>query len=513
MDSTEPDSPEPDSPEPAGTSRAGRRTIGVRARVLATVLILTALGMAGAGVSTVLMQRNALDDRVDSSLKTEVDEFRAVAAAGTDPTTGKRFTSVAQLLRVALQKQAPDRDETFLTLLNGRPQWVPRGERFLKLEEESALVTRMAALPVDAPVRLAEIDTSAGPVRYAAVQVTVPGQSAVGTYLVAHSLSRDDREITDIAQRFALVSVISLAIIAGVGWLVAGRLLHPLRLLSATADRISHADLTERIHVTGTDDVSELALTFNRMLDRLQHAFETQQEFLDDAGHELRTPITIIRGHLELMAAGDEVDVAETRDLVLDELDRMARLVQDLIVLAKSRRPDFVRFEPVDLGLLTDEVLDKARGLGDRRWRVDARADGVVSADPQRLTQALLQLADNAVKHTEVGQEIAVGSEHVGEHAVRLWVRDDGPGVAAADAARIFERFGRVSDGRRVEGSGLGLSIVTAIARAHGGRAELSASTGSGATFALVLPQRQPPELGPLRAARDSEPIERMETT
>jgi len=501
----------------AGTPRARRRTISVRAQTLATVLILAALGMLGAGVSTVLMQRNALNDRVDSSLKTEVDEFRAVAAAGTDPATGKRFTSVGQLLRVALQKQAPDRDETFLTLLNGRPQWVPRGERFLKLEQERALVNRITALPVDAPVRLAEIDTSAGPIRYAAVQVTVPGQAGVGTYLVAHSLARDDREIADIAKRFALVSVISLAVIAGVGWLVAGRLLHPLRLLSATADRISHADLTERINVTGTDDISELALTFNRMLDRLQHAFEAQQEFLDDAGHELRTPITIIRGHLELMAAGDERDVADTRDLVLDELDRMARLVQDLIVLAKSRRPDFVRFEPVELGLLTDEVLDKARGLGERRWRVDARADGVVSADPQRLTQALLQLADNAVKHTEVGQEIAVGSELVdyGGPAVRLWVRDEGHGVAPADAERIFERFGRATDGRRVEGSGLGLSIVTAIAQAHGGRAELSAVTGPGATFALVLPQHPRPEPGP-RTARpnpESEPIERMETT
>jgi signal transduction histidine kinase len=505
-----------ESTEPvAGTSRARRRTISVRAQVLATVLILTALGMIGAGVSTVLMQRNALNDRVDSSLKTEVDEFRAVAAAGIDPTTGKPFTSVAQLLRVALQKQAPDRDETFLTLLNGRPQWVPRGERFLKLEQERALVARMATLPVDAPVRLAEMDTSAGPIRYAAVQVTVPGQASVGTYLVAHSLARDDREIADIAQRFALVSVISLAVIAGVGWLVAGRLLHPLRLLSATADRISHADLTERINVTGTDDLSELALTFNRMLDRLQHAFETQQEFLDDAGHELRTPITIIRGHLELMAAGDETDVAETRDLVLDELDRMARLVQDLIVLAQSRRPDFVRFEPVELGPLTDEVLDKARGLGKRRWRVDARVDGVMSADPQRLTQALLQLADNAVKHTEVGQEIAVGSELVdrGGPAVRLWVRDEGSGVAPADAERIFERFGRASDGRRVEGSGLGLSIVTAIAQAHGGRAELSATTGPGATFALVLPQRPRTEPG-LRTARpESEPAEQMETT
>jgi two-component system, OmpR family, sensor kinase len=491
MDSSEP------AADPQRTRR--RRTIGVRARVLATVLILTALGMFGAGLSTLLMQRSALDDRVDASLETEVDEFYDVARLGIDPSTGKRFTSVAQLLRVALQKQAPDRDETFLTLLDGRPQLYPRGERFVQLEKEPALLSRMAALPANADARLAEIDTRAGRIRYAAVQITVPGQPAVGTYVVAHSLARNDRETADIAQRYALVSLISLAVIAGVGWLVAGRLLHPLRLLSATADRISHTDLTERIHVTGTDDVSELAITFNQMLDRLQHAFQAQQEFLDDAGHELRTPITIIRGHLELMVTGDPVDVAETRALVLDELDRMARLVQDLIVLAKSRRPDFVRFEPVDLGVLTDEVWDKARGLGDRNWRVDARAEQVVSADPQRLTQALLQLADNAVKHTRPGQVVAVGSEIIGTGTetagtgdIRLWVRDEGPGVAPADAERIFERFGRAGDGRRVEGSGLGLSIVTAIATAHGGRVELGRTEEPGAVFSLILPIQPP---------------------
>jgi two-component system, OmpR family, sensor kinase len=508
------------SPEPGTRSpRARRRTIGVRARVLATVLILTALGMAGAGVSTVVMQRSALDDRVDSALETEVVEFRAVAEAGTDPTTGQRFTSVPELLRVALQKQAPDRDETFLTLVDGRPHLFPRGERFVALEQERALVARVAALPADAPVRLAEIDTSAGRIRYAVVQVSVPGQPTVGSYLVAHSLARNDREIADITQRFTLVSLISLLVIAGVGWLVAGRLLHPLRLLSATADRISHTDLTERIHVTGKDDVSELAVTFNQMLDRLQHAFQAQQEFLDDAGHELRTPITIIRGHLELMATGDPKDVTETRDLVLDELDRMARLVQDLIVLAKSRRPDFVRLEPVDLGLLTDDVLDKARGLGDRSWRMDARADRIVLADPQRLTQALLQLADNAVKHTVAGQVVAVGSSvgstlrdgGVGE--ARLWVRDEGPGVPAADAERIFERFGRAGDGRRREGSGLGLSIVTAIAQAHGGRVELEPA-GPGATFTLVLPTRAQPEPEPGSSrAPETDLYERTETT
>jgi hypothetical protein len=139
--------------------------------------------------------------------------------------------------------------------------------------------------------------------------------------------------------------------------------------------------------VTGADDVTELTMTVNTMLDRLQWAFDTQQQFLDDAGHELRTPLTIVRGHLEVLDVGDPLEVSATRDIVLDELDRMARLVDDLVLLAQARRPDFVRFEPVDLDRLIREALDKAQALADRRWVLDAALPVVVAADAQRLTR------------------------------------------------------------------------------------------------------------------------------
>ncbi|MFI7586066.1 sensor histidine kinase [Spongisporangium articulatum] len=467
-------------------------------RVLAAVLAVSGLGMVGVGVSTVLLQQRFLDERVDASLRTEVSEFQEIALNGTDPTTGQRFSTVEQLLEVALRKQAADRDETFLTLLDGRPYRVNGGERFVALETESALVATLAALPPNARTTLREADTRAGRVRYAAVQVTMPGQDTVGTYVIAHSLARADAEVSATAQRFTVVASISLLVIGVVGWLVAGRLLRPLTSLRRTAARISHTDLSQRIAVTGADDVSELTRTVNGMLDRLEHAFTAQQEFLDDAGHELRTPVTIVRGHLELLDPADPTEVAETRALVLDELDRIDRLVGDLIVLAKARRPDFLRLAPVALGPLTDDVRDKAVALApDRRWSVDARADVELTADAQRLTQALLQLAHNAVKHTAAGQTIALGSAVTGEpgaRIARLWVRDTGAGVAPEDRERIFERFGRAASGRRVEGSGLGLAIVTAIAAAHDGRVELTDTDGGGATFALVLPVEMPLE-------------------
>ena len=167
----------------------------------------------------------------------------------------------------------------------------------------------------------------------------------------------------------------------------------------------------------------------------------------------------------------------------------MHRLVDDLVTLAKAERPDFVRTTPVDVGRLTDDVLDKARTLGPRRWTVDARAEAWVQLDPQRITQALLQLAANAVKFSAEGTTIAFGSS-VANGRVRLWVRDEGHGVSPKDAKRIFERFARGTAERGVEGSGLGLPIVAAIAEAHSGTVVLDSRPGRGATFTLDLPER-----------------------
>jgi len=228
------------------------------------------------------------------------------------------------------------------------------------------------------------------------------------------------------------------------------------------------------------------------MLERLEAGFAAQRDFLDDAGHELRTPLTVLRGHLELLRHGDPEDVAETQALLLDEVDRMSRLVDDLILLAKSRRPDFVRVHPVELGSFTRGLLAKARGLGERVWRVDESAETTVQVDEQRITQAVLQLADNAVKHTSTGDLVAIGSSFDG-HEVRLWVRDTGDGVPPEDRARIFERFGRSSVRSEDDGFGLGLSIVGAIVAAHGGQVLVGDERPRGSRFVITIPTGRTP--------------------
>ena len=254
-------------------------------------------------------------------------------------------------------------------------------------------------------------------------------------------------------------------------------------------------DLSRRIPVTGSDEIGQLAATFNEMLERLQHAFETQRRFLDDAAHELRTPLTIVGGHLELLDEDPE-ERERTLALVMDELDRMGRLVNDLLLLAKASRPDFLQPETVDLEDLTRELFTKASALAERDWRLAAIGTGRIVADRQRLTQALMNLSQNAVTHTHDGDAVELGSD-LRNGKVRLWVRDTGPGVAERDQARIFERFVRLDRSPSGEGTGLGLAITQAVAEAHGGRVELDSRSGDGARFTVTIPTEPPQEVGP----------------
>ncbi|WP_298331744.1 HAMP domain-containing sensor histidine kinase [Haloactinopolyspora sp.] len=443
--------------------------------------------MLVAGVAAFLVQRERVDASIDDNLAQEVEEFREFARSGIDPETGAEFTSVSRFLEVILRRNVPDANEGLVALVDGRPAWVPGTEVDVQLEDDPEFLREVAQVPDSARVQPRTAETSLGALRYVVVPVSVPGDPSSGRYVIAYSHDLAHADVVDAFQTFAAVAAISVVAVGIVGYAVVGRLLGPLRLLRETAQRISDTDLSGRIAVSGNDDVSELARTVNAMLDRLEVAFAAQRDALDDAGHELRTPITIIRGHLELVDVDDPADVTETRDLALDELDRMHRMVDELVILAKAKRPDFVRPRPVEVGSLLDDVVDKAEALAPRAWTVDARAEASLLLDPQRITQALLQLVMNAVTFTDQGDIIAVGAQ-VDDDVVRLWVRDSGPGVAPEDAERIFDRFARGDGGRGGEGSGLGLAIVRAIAEAHRGRVVLDGRPGEGAKFTLELP-------------------------
>ncbi|HEU4492357.1 MAG TPA: HAMP domain-containing sensor histidine kinase [Jiangellales bacterium] len=464
--------------------RGARRVRSARVRILGWQLVLVGLALVGSVLVSRAVLVERVDDRIDRSLVQEASEFTQLATTGRDPATGQPFDDVRRLLRVAIERNVPDRNETMLAVVGGTayarsPQPVP-----LRLDLDPELVARFAAAAE--PV-LGTVRTEEGAVRYAAVPVEVAGQGERGVLVIAMFRDLERAEVDDVTRISILAGLATLAVAAALAWVVAGRVLAPVRLVRAAARDITESDLSRRIPVTGNDDVAELARTFNHMLDRLEVAFATQQDFVNDAGHELRTPITIIRGHLEILE-DDPVARRQTLDLVMDELDRMGRMVEDLLTLAKADRPDFLRLGLVDLEPFTDELFDKARALAPRDWRLEHLDAGDVVVDRQRVTQAVVQLVQNATQHTEEGDPIWLGSRIVDGH-VSFWVRDSGPGVPPAEREQVFDRFHRgVGSREQATGAGLGLAIVRAIAEAHGGRVRLVDPAAGGAEFRLELP-------------------------
>ncbi len=384
----------------------------------------------------------AVNDQIDQ----EIAEFRELRI-GIDPLTGEPFDDVGSLLDVFLTRNVPDDDEMLVGYAPGAPPARTRNRYGQEVLDEPAYQQAVADLSesggttVIASQRFGEVWVTVVPVR---------NSGTSGSLVIVNFLADEHTELNRTLRTYALVALMSLGLITTIAAFQSGRLLAPLRTLEETARDITATDLSRRIPEQGNDDITALTRTINLMLERLDAGFTDQRRFLDDAGHELKTPLTVMRGHLELLDPADAAEVAETRELLLDEADRMSRLVGDLIVLAKTRRPDFLSVEPVALEPFTHTLLAKARGLGDRDWQLDASARGTFTVDEQRITQAVLQLADNAVKHTDPGDTVAIGSS-IADGTTTIWVRDTGRGVAIAQREAIFERFGRgnVRAGRR----------------------------------------------------------------
>jgi signal transduction histidine kinase len=297
-----------------------------------------------------------------------------------------------------------------------------------------------------------------------------------------------------VIQSFLLAGAfIALAVLFG-SYLVGTRVTAPLRRMARVAARVDAGDLEPRMDATGRDEVAVLAGTFNHMLERLDEAFRAQRAFVADASHELRTPLTVIQGQLEVLAhrqAPDRAEVRRVERLVHGEIQRMRRLVDDLLLLAQTERPDFLHPEPIDLERFLGQLRDDATLTADRRFELGAVPPGRLRADPDRLAQALRNLINNAIDHTAPDTGLVrLDADRAANGAIRISVLDDGPGIPELELERIFDRFHRAGAERAAEfgGAGLGLAIVRAITEAHGGRAAAANIAGGGAQFDLWLP-------------------------
>ena len=304
-----------------------------------------------------------------------------------------------------------------------------------------------------------------------------------------------DPDFSSDMRTFLLAGVLTLIGALIGAWLIGTRLSRPLRQMAEVAARVDAGDLHPRIHgVSGeAAELRVLADAFNHMLDRLTEAFAGQRAFVADASHELRTPLTVISGQLEVLAAQTEPSEPEVRRverLVQAEIARITRLVDDLLLLAKAEQTEFLQAEPIELPVYVHELWDGMSLIAERCFELGTVPPGVLSADPDRLAQALRNLIVNAVEHTaEVTGLVRMEIEDLGEGWICFAVEDDGRGIDPGERERVFDRFHRtdMARDRASGGAGLGLAIVRAIAQAHGGRVAATAGRADGARIELRL--------------------------
>ncbi len=414
-------------------------------------------------------------------LVSEVDSYEK-AAIGT-PEPGLAATTISYLQSRVL----PQGETIMVAVPDGRKLGSAGSAPLLRTRAIQAILAHPPAFTQSYRATLGGVDT---------LYLVVPmrtGSRSYGTMIVAANLSQLHSD-----QYRVLVLVVGEALIALVGavagaYLLLRRLLRNVGRITTTAASIESGELDRRLGDQGTDDeVGQLAATFDSMLDRLEAAMTVQRRLLSDVSHQLRTPLTVARGHLEVLGRQSSVslpEVQETSALVIDEVDHMRALVERLLLLGRALEPDFLEVEHLDLRTFLSDLFEAAQVLAPREWSLVPVPDLVLDVDVAKLRGAMLNLIDNAVKATGPSDTIRITAHlEPDRSSVALTVEDSGPGIPDDQLVSVLERFGRHGSADR-EGSGLGLAIVGAVAEAHGGAFELGRAELGGCRAAVVLPR------------------------
>ncbi|WP_421840144.1 sensor histidine kinase [Mycobacterium sp.] len=401
-----------------------------RTRIMGWVLLLVMAALVIVTFVTWRLLVEVTDARMDRVLRVEIEEFTEFTAPRVNPGTGHPFSSVEEMISEALAYNVARPNEKFLGYIDGEYFTQSRQEPEFPevLAQDHAFGDLLGS--VAKPTRGRYRQPAVGEVRYLAMPVTLTGDSARGVIVAAYLGDAERADANGAAKLMLVVGAATLLGATAAAWLVAGRILRPLRDVAETARRITDSDLSQRIPTrTGSkgDELDDLVRTINSMLYRVESGVSAQRRFIDDAGHELRTPITIVRGHLEVLDPNDPADIRATTALVDNELVRMNRMVSDLLLLARSEQPTFLHTKSVDVAALTRNVFEKVAQLGDRNFILQSVAEVTAVLDPQRITQALVALVDNACHYTENGDRVGIGSRLAGKW-LRFWVTDSGAG-------------------------------------------------------------------------------------
>jgi signal transduction histidine kinase len=485
----------------------------------AWVALVMVLSYAALFVAVYRGTGTELRDDIDQEIRGDSLSFTRVLAAGdagdagdvarvalryvdTQPFSANATVLFAVIPGVGIRTNQPD-------LFRDRPP--DHGESKAQQAAENGLDRRLLSYR-DGLSTVALAD--AGPLRLLKTRLRVG--STVLTAGVGESLATVSRAQFGVARIFFIAGGLMLLLALLASYVVGTQVSGPLRRMAAVAARVDAGELDPRIRDghRRRDEIRVLAEAFNTMLDRLSRAFASQRAFVADASHELRTPLTVIRGQLEVLAAHPDpsaVEVRRVERLVQDEITRLSRLANDLLLLARTDEPEFLRLAPIELQPFVTNLWAGVIGVGERHFDLGVVPAGVLRADADRLAQAIRNLTANAMDHTSPGDGLVSLNIAAGDSdRIRFVVADDGPGIPVDQRDRVFDRFYRTDRARnRTDGgTGLGLAIVRAIVLAHGGSVAASDRPGGGTQVVIELPGFTPAGDRP-QQGRDERPQQR----
>lgn len=468
-----------------------RRRLSAVTRVALTVTLTLAVGVGALSAVAYARMTERMRADIDRTLLREAEAFSA--ALGDRVTPGVDLLSATRAYLTARTGEASGQRPVLLVRFAGG-RVISNSDVLI----EHAAANTAALDPVRADRSFLDIPFEGEVYRAATVPVRDTTGTPVAVFEAALPTSATTRTASDLLRTLAVLAVL-VTVAGGLLSVMAARAaLAPLRHASETAARVTQSSLKERISYEGPDDeAGRLVGAVNSMLDRLEHAFGEQRRFVADASHELRTPLAVISGHLEIVA--EPGTSAEERErevaLISDEVERMSRLVDELLALARLDAGSGRPFQPVELCTLMEEGAARARVLGDRRIEVDCPGPVWTDGDPDGLMQAVLNLVVNAVGHTATGGLVRLSARLEDGWGV-LAVADDGPGIPPGDEERVFDRFYRAPGATRAAGgsSGLGLAVTRRIVELHGGSVSAQNGRDGGAVFRVALPGRPEPD-------------------
>ncbi|MHB9003035.1 MAG: sensor histidine kinase [Coriobacteriia bacterium] len=468
---------------------SGRKGMTASARVSSAVVGVLIVGVALVSILAYVSMRGAMAANADDALLREVQAY----SAAIKPVNADDDRSLRDASRAYLQGRSAAEGMAMVLVVRLADGHVLSNS---SVDLENAPANGDLLDPGTARRRFAtftfhgtEYRAASAPIHGTEGPVAV-FQAATPTTAVA-TISRD------FALALTLTSIAVVLAGAAVATFAAHRALRPLTSMARDASRITHSSLEERVSYQGpADELGSLAESLNDMLCRLENSFDTQRRFVADASHELRTPVAVIRGHVDMLRrpGQSDTDRAEEIRVIDDEITRMQRLLDDLLALARVQAAPMRAFQPLLVPTMLEEIAARAASLGTRHFRRRCEPDLWIQGDPDALEQALQNIVRNAVEHTGDDGTIELACSVEGDLIV-IEIADDGPGIRDTDLPRVFDRFYRAPGPRHAEsgGSGLGLAIARQLIQAHCGTVIAGNRETGGAVFRVELPRAETP--------------------